>query len=106
MIVNLIKSALKMPIVRHILAGLLIVAVVGSIYRGEIRRQGKQIKQLTETVKTLAEQPKYSIENKISGIKKDNNIILIPDNKLNVVNPEKTVEKKKGFLRRLFNKKK
>ena len=109
MILNLLKSALKLPIVRHIIAGLLIVVVVASIYRGEIRRQGKQIKQLTETVKQLAEQPKYSIENKISGIKKDNNITLIPDNDLNVVNPEtnrKLPDKKKGFFKRLFSKKK
>ena len=100
--IAILKKLLALPLVRHIIAGLAIFLILSSIYKGEIRRNKEQITSLTTIVGEMAKEPKYSIENRIdAGKSKDSHITLIPDNDLNVINPEPKPEvkaKRKGLF--------
>lgn len=105
-IIKIIGSGLKwlfnQPLFRHIFA-------IGVFYYFFVMPQIKDLRQLNEkqqqTISELAQLPKYSIKNDVNAGKKDNTVNLIPDNDLNVINPEPEKENKESFFKRLFKKK-
>lgn len=96
---------LKYPIVRHILAGVVIIFV---FYRFSISPLREQIVQLHEQInkdrvliEKLSVKDTYHIENKVDvkKAKDGSNIHLIPENSMQVVNSMDTIVKRKKVKR-------
>lgn len=93
----------KQPLFRHVIAGLLIYYLVSSPYKGEIKRLNDENKYVIEVMAEITKTPKYSIENRIDGIRKKANVTLIPDNEIthigdNEIVPEPEPKKKRKGL--------
>ncbi len=95
MITGILKGVLKLPIVRHILAGLTIVFLLWFFSIAPLQRANKELRKdlkdisvkQGELIAKMANKDTYKIDNHVDAkIKKGGEIRLIPDNNLKVEN--------------------
>lgn len=99
---NVLLKILNYPLVRHILAGVLVVLLLWQFSIAPLQKQNKELrKDMKEVadkqhklIEKLAEKETYKIENKVDGakIKKGGEIKLIPDTKMEVNNTDTNVD--------------
>ncbi len=94
MITEILKGVLKLPIVRHILAGVAIVFLLWFFSIAPLQEENEKLQgyilglaeNQQQVIKDLAIDPKYNISNNINNpkIKKGGDIRMVPENNLKV----------------------